>query len=78
MWTISIILRRGYENLDEKLRGLGAKIEKVASEKEIPEVPSEGWLTGTENILYNSCKLEKINDIRKSYIPKWKRRGFNR
>ena len=26
---------RGYENLDEKLRGLGAKIEKVASEKEI-------------------------------------------
>ena len=28
-------IERGYENLDEKLRGLGAKIEKVASEKEI-------------------------------------------
>ena len=23
-------------------------------------------------------KQKKINDIRKSYIPKWKRRGFNR
>lgn len=28
-------IERGYENLDKKLRGLGAKIEKVASEKEI-------------------------------------------
>ena len=28
-------IERGYENLDVKLRGLGAKIEKVASEKEI-------------------------------------------
>lgn len=28
-------IERGYENLDQKLQGLGAKIEKVASEKEI-------------------------------------------
>ena len=28
-------IERGYENLDEKLRNLGARIEKVASEKEI-------------------------------------------
>ena len=28
-------IERGYENLDEKLRKLGAQIEKVASEKEI-------------------------------------------
>ncbi len=28
-------IERGYENLDQKLRGLGAKIEKVASEKEM-------------------------------------------
>ena len=28
-------IERGYENLDQKLRGLGAQIEKVASEKEI-------------------------------------------
>ena len=28
-------IERGYENLDEKLRGLGAQIEKVSSEKEI-------------------------------------------
>jgi UDP-N-acetylglucosamine 1-carboxyvinyltransferase len=28
-------IERGYENLDQKLRSLGAKIEKVASEKEI-------------------------------------------
>lgn len=28
-------IERGYENLDQKLRGLGAQIEKVSSEKEI-------------------------------------------
>ena len=28
-------IERGYENLDEKFRGLGACIEKVSSEKEI-------------------------------------------
>lgn len=28
-------IERGYENLDQKFRGLGARIEKVASEKEI-------------------------------------------
>ena len=28
-------IERGYENLDQKFQGLGAKIEKVASEKEI-------------------------------------------
>ena len=29
-------IERGYENLDEKLRGLGAKIEKVASSGRMP------------------------------------------
>lgn len=28
-------IERGYENFDGKLRGLGAKIEKVSDEKEL-------------------------------------------
>ena len=30
-----VYIQRGYENFDAKLRGLGAEIEKVTSEKEI-------------------------------------------
>lgn len=30
-----VYIQRGYENFEEKLRGLGAEIEKVSSEKEI-------------------------------------------
>ena len=37
-------IERGYENLDAKLRKLGAQIEKVASEKEIQKFQTESWL----------------------------------
>ena len=30
-----VYIQRGYENFEEKLRSLGAEIEKVSSEKEI-------------------------------------------
>ena len=30
-----VYIQRGYESFEEKLRSLGAEIEKVASEKEI-------------------------------------------
>ena len=30
-----VYIQRGYENFEQKLRGLGAEIERVSSEKEI-------------------------------------------
>ena len=34
-----VYIQRGYENFEEKLRSLGAEIEKVSSEKEIQKFP---------------------------------------
>ena len=34
-----VYIQRGYENFEEKLRSLGAEIEKVSSEKEIQQIP---------------------------------------
>ena len=44
-----VYIQRGYERFEEKLRGLGAVIERVSTEREIREIYVESQLEAADN-----------------------------
>ena len=56
-------IERGYENLDEKLRKLGAQIEKVASGKRNSKIQTESWLIKIIPIILRNCCILEENKV---------------
>ena len=51
-----VYIQRGYENFEDKLRSLGAEIERVSNEKEIQKIPSQGGMIKNTKKLLDICK----------------------
>lgn len=54
-----VYIQRGYENFEEKLRSLGAEIEKVSSEKEIQN-SAFAWDNKFNNLLFRVVEIQRI------------------
>ena len=57
-------IERGYERFDEKLRSLGAEMEKVSDEREIQKVPPPCRLTSSQSRCIVGYMISKLNIVR--------------